>query len=82
MIGVDTMTTKEANIALLSTIPEDAQRQIFVYLTENFCMESPLKPLSAEEICAELAESRACYERGECQDFDDALDEISEKYDL
>ena len=44
--------------------------------------ESPFKPLSAEEIFVELAEARECYERGEYQNFDDALDEISENYDL
>ena len=44
--------------------------------------EKPLKPLSAKEILKELAESRDCYEHGEYQDFDDALDEISEKYGL
>lgn len=82
MSGVDIMGTREANIALLSTIPENAQQQIFVYLTENFCEGNPFKPKSADEIYAELAESRACYERGEYEDFDDALDEISRKYGL
>ena len=38
--------------------------------------------LSAEEILAELAESRECYERGEYEDFDEALEEISKKYKL
>ena len=82
MMGVDTMSTREANIALLSTIPEDAQQQIFVYLTQNFCNGNPFKPKSAEEIYSELAESRASYERGEYEDFDDALDDISDKYGL
>jgi len=82
MLGADTMSTREVNIALLSTIPETAQHQIYVYLTENFCKKNPFNPLTAEQIYAELAESRACYERGEYEDFDDALDEISEKYGL
>lgn len=82
MMGVDTMSTKETNIALLSTIPEAAQQQIFVYLTQNFCNGNPFKPKSAEEIYSELAESRACYEQGEYEDFDDALDDISKKYGL
>ena len=76
------MSTKEANIALLSTISEDAQEQIFVYLTQNFCNGNPYKPKDAEEIYSELAESRAAYERGEYEDFDDALDDISEEYNL
>lgn len=76
------MSIKEANIALLSTIPESAQWQIFAYLKENFCKENPFKPLSAEEIYAELAESRMCYEHGEYKDFDSALEEIRERYGL
>lgn len=43
---------------------------------------SVLKPLSREEIAAELSEARACYARGEYEDFDKALNEISKKYDL
>lgn len=82
MLGVDIMSTKEVNIALLSTIPEDAQQQILVYLTQNFCKGNPFKPKSAEEIYSELAESRACYEQGEYEDFDDALDDINKKYGL
>lgn len=82
MSGVDIMSTREMNIALLSTIPESAQQQIFLYLTQNFCNGNPYKPKSAEEIYSELAESRACYERGEYEDLDGALDEISRKYGL
>lgn len=76
------MSTREVNIALLSTIPENAQQQIFVYLTQHFCKGNPFKPKSADEIYAELTEARACYERGEYDDFDDALDEISDKYGI
>ena len=39
-------------------------------------------PKSAEEIYSDLEISRMCFERGEYEDFDDALDEISEKYGL
>lgn len=82
MLGVDAMSTKETNIALLSTISDDVQPQIFLYLTQNFCNGNPFKPKSAEEIYSELADSRGSYERGEYVDFDDALDDISEKYGL
>ena len=44
--------------------------------------ENPYTPKSAEEIFKDLAESRTCYERGEYEDFDSALDEISNKYGL
>ena len=75
MLGAENMSTREANIALLSTIPEEVQQQ-------NFCDGNPLEPKSAEDIYAELEASRACFNRGEYEDFDDALDEISKKYDL
>lgn len=74
------MSIKDINIVLLSTIPEDDQRQIFEYLTLNFCKENPFTPKSADEIYKELAESRNCYECGEYEDFDDALDEISKVF--
>lgn len=82
MIGANAMNMKETNIALLSTIPESSQQQIYMYLTKNFCNRNPYRPKSAKEIYSELAESRASYERGEYEDFDDALDDISEKYGL
>ncbi len=75
------MSTLESNIALLSTIPEEFQGAIHTYLV-NLCADNPFKPMSANEILEELAESRACYERGEFQDFDEVLDEISDKYGI
>jgi hypothetical protein len=82
VLGVDIMNKKETNMALLSTIPEDNQQQIFLYLTENFCAENPFKPLSAQDILSELAEARECYECGEYEAFEDAIAEIEKKYDL
>ena len=52
MIGDDVMSTREANIALLSKIPDIEQQRIFIYLTENFCLDNPFKAKSAEEIYA------------------------------
>ena len=51
-------------------------------LITNFFDENPFKPLSQNEILEELAESRDCYARGEYKEFDEALDEISEKYGI
>lgn len=39
-------------------------------------------PITKEEIYADLEESRKCFERGEYQDFDDAIEEIKKKYNL
>ncbi|MEZ3433044.1 MAG: hypothetical protein K1W34_00115 [Lachnospiraceae bacterium] len=76
------LSVLEANMELLSTIPEEHQKEIQRYLLVNFCQDNPYKPLSRNEIIAELAESRACYNNGEGEDFDKALDEIGEKYGL
>ena len=82
MKGDIAMSTLEANLELLSTIPEERQKEIQRYLLVNFCGNNPYKPLSEEEILSELAESRGCYDRGEGEDFDKALDEIGAKYGL
>lgn len=82
MSGVDVVSIKEINVALISKIPEDAQQQIFVYLTQNFCNENPLAPKSVEEIYADLEQSRICHDRGEYEDLNDVLDSINKKYGL
>lgn len=76
------MSTLEANLELLSTIPEEHQQEIQRYLLINFCGDNPYKPLKKAEIAEELAESRKCYQNGEGEDFDKALDEIGAKYGL
>ena len=50
--------------------------------SRDFYNENPFHLKSADEIYAELAAARACYERGEYEDFDEVMDEISAKYDL
>ncbi|MCR4926820.1 MAG: hypothetical protein K5927_02480 [Lachnospiraceae bacterium] len=82
MRGGNQMNTREINIAMLSAIPEKDQEKIYIYLSENYFNNNPLRPLSAEEIYAELEESRKCFEKGEYDDFDDALGEIEKKYGL
>ncbi|MBQ4524012.1 MAG: hypothetical protein IJA10_13835 [Lachnospiraceae bacterium] len=76
------MSTLEANLALLSTIPEECQDEIHAYLLMNFCTNNPYKTLSAKEILSELAEARNSYNNGEGENFDSAIDEISAKYGL
>lgn len=83
MVGAGIMmSTLEKNIALLSTFPEEIQKQIHNYLVTRCNSDNPFKPLSEQEILKDLAVSRACYENGEYMDFDEALDIISEKYGI
>lgn len=51
-------------------------------LINNLCNSSPYKPKSADNIYSDLAESRANYKRGEYEDFNKALEEISKEYNL
>lgn len=53
------MSTLEANLELLSTIPEEHQKEIQQFLLMNFCNKNPYKPLSRNGILSELAQSRA-----------------------
>jgi hypothetical protein len=76
------VSTLEANLELLSTIPEDHQEEIRRYLLINFCGNNPYKPLTKKEITEELAASRTCYQNGDGEDFEKALDEIGAKYGL
>ncbi len=76
------MSTLEANIELLSTIPEEHQEEIRSYLLLKFCRDNPYKPLSGSEILSELAGSRACYENGRGEDLEKVLDEIGVKYGI
>ncbi len=48
------------------------------FLDKKFMM----KPLTAKEIMVELAESRRCYENGQGEDFESAIKDIEEKYNL
>ncbi len=58
--------------------PEEIQQ----FLLTDLCGENPYKPLSRNEILSELEQSQACYERGEGEDFDKAVDEMGAQYGL
>ena len=56
-------------------------RKSLIYKTGSFS-NTPFAPQTAEEIYSDLAASRACYEHGNYQNFDDVLDTISKKYGI
>ncbi|MEY8392453.1 hypothetical protein AALA98_14010 [Lachnospiraceae bacterium 45-W7] len=58
---------------LLSTIPEEYQKEMQQFLWMNFCNDNPYEPLSKNEILLELAQLLVCYEPGEREDFDKQL---------
>ncbi len=76
------MSIKEANIELISVLPDEDQERVFKFLRDIFSDDNPFKPMSKKEILADLAKSRQCYDNGDYQDFDEALEEISQEYEL
>lgn len=80
--GCISMSILESNLELLSTIPEECQKEIQSYLKINFYRDNPYKPLYREEILPEPAESIEYYDCGEGENFDRALDELGVKYGL
>ena len=64
--------------------PQALTSDIMKFISEQKDLfdDMEIKPMSAQEIYAHLAEARACYERGDYRDFDEALDEISKEYGL
>lgn len=48
----------------------------------KLCKDNPYAPLSEEELLVELTESGVCHDRGEGEEFDQVLAEMSVKYGL
>ena len=81
-VGIELLNdfVAESNKTSLLIEGEFSSDKLYVSIDDSILQKTPFKPLSANDIFEELAESRACYERGEYEDFDDALNEISAKY--
>lgn len=82
MSGVNLMSTKDINIALLSSLPEEAQEDIFVYLVNNYCSNSPFARKTSDQMLDDLQKSRLCFEQGDYENYEDALNKISQKYGI
>ncbi|MCR5747926.1 MAG: hypothetical protein K6G03_09480, partial [Lachnospiraceae bacterium] len=63
-------------------IPEEYQADIRKNLILNYTQNNPFASMNSNEIFSELEEARNSDKRSEGKDFDEALDEISVKYDL
>lgn len=88
MSGIEKNGVEEAILRALDKGIDDMEngrvvpRDQAMEMVRKWRKEYGLRPMSEQEILEELAESRACYERGEYIDFDEALDMISRKYEL
>jgi len=88
MSGIEKNDVEEAVLRALDKGIDDVENgrtvshEQIMEIVRQRLKECVLRPKSKQEILEGLAESRACYERGEYMDFDDAIDEISAKYGL
>lgn len=73
VLGISSLLSYEGET--LEELERDFRRVV-----EEFV--NPFAPKAADDIYADLEESRACYDRGECNDFDAAIEGISIKYGL
>lgn len=77
------MSTLEATLSMLESMPEEARRMVFEYTRQLFVSRkpaSPFEPLSSEQIFTDLEESRQQFEQGKGLDMKDALDEMGRKH--
>lgn len=73
---------EKRNIALFPTIPKKIQPRQNTCMIPDSCTENSFQQKSAKVIYSELEESRRYFEQGEYEDFDKALDDISNKFHL
>lgn len=77
------MSTLEATVSMLETLPEDDLIAISG-IVKRFIIKnnSPYAPLTKKETLEKLAKSRKQAEEGKVRDAKEASDEIREKYGL
>lgn len=79
----DHLSTKEKDDYITSgRYEKDFIEWLYAEKLSGYCEDNPFKCLSRTDILDELKKSRENYEKGEYKDFDQALNDISKKYDL
>lgn len=81
--GGDTMSTLDANVSMLETMPEEARILVYNYTQKLFTSkkpENPFKPLTTDMILSDLEESRKQIDEGKGADILDALNDMGEKH--
>ena len=77
------MSTLEATIAMLESLPESDVKAIHDITYRIFEKNSsPLRPVSKKAILEDLGVSRNQIEKGEFKDAEEAVSDIEVKYDL
>lgn len=77
------MSTLEATISMLESMPEEARRKVFEYTQKLFIARkpaSPFEPVGSEQILADLEESRRQFAQGMGCEAKEALNEMGRKH--
>ncbi len=77
------MSTLEATISMLESMPEEARRKVFEYTQKLFVSPkpaSPFEPVGSEQILSGLEESRRQFAQGMGREAREALDEMGRKH--
>ncbi len=77
------MSTIEATVSMLETLPEDARLKVFYYTRTLFHSERPANPylpVGADQVLADLEESRKQIAAGEGLPMEIALEEMGKKH--
>ena len=77
------MSTLDATISMLETMPEDARIKVMEYTQRLFTSKktaNPFVPVSQEQILSDLAESRRQISDGKGLDMEDALNRMGKQH--
>lgn len=77
------MSTLDATISMLESMPEDARIQVMEFTQKLFTSgkpANPFVPVSQEQILSDLAESRRQISDGEGLDMENALNRMGKEH--
>ena len=77
------MSTLEATVSMLESMPEEARTKVFLYTQSLFTSHrpaSPYEPLTEEKLIADLEEARRQITNGKGLNARSALEEMGRKH--
>ena len=77
------MSTIDATVSMLETMPEEARILVYRYTQELFSSRrpaSPFTPVSTKQVLADLEESRQQIKEGKGMKMDEALNDLGRRH--
>lgn len=77
------MSTIEETVAMMETMPEEAQRKVLLYTRDLFSAKrpsNPYHPLSEKQILSDLAQSRKEAAGGKTEEAHEAINEMRKQH--